>query len=597
MGDQQNGAQSTSPGYRQVLAFVARLWLRQRGRFALGVALTLAATGFDLSLPWAASRLVDAVAQGTDSLTVWNGWWLLLAVFAGFAISRNLAHRLWIPLAARNMQTVLLESFDHALAAPLAWHTTQPSGATARRLRRAMDGYDAVTDAATIHVGPALLVLLGIIAMIGWREPAAGILALVVASAYIAGNLVAGTRWIRPVGLKANATDARMSGLAADVLAAASTVKGYVAEARERQLMAGMARAWGASMSLMWRRFVDLGLVQNLLLLALLAALSGTALRAWTQGRAGAGEVAFAVTSFLLMGGYLRGFGDNLRALQRGLEDTADALVLAGLPQEHSKDEAIHDGTEWLGELAFEGVDFAYPEADTPILRGFKLHVRPGETVAITGASGAGKSTLARLLQRFHAPHRGRITLDGQDIATLPLPTLRRAVAVVAQEPALLNRSIRDNIAYSRPQASEAEIAAAARAACAHEFIVQLPQGYDTLVGEHGAGLSGGQCQRIALARALLVDAPVLVLDEATSALDQETEARVLSGIAGIRPQQTRIVIAHRPAAMLAADRVVWLEQGRMVRRDSPTGSSRKSDLPTRPDSREDSRAGAYLEQ
>src|SRR5690606_987708 len=137
----------------------------------------------------------------------------------------------------------------------------------------------------------------------------------------------------------------------------------------------------------------------------------------------------------------------------------------------------------------------------TLILTGFWLHVRPGETVAITGASGAGKSTLARLLQRFHAPHRGRITLDGQDIATLPLPTLRRAVAVVAQEPALLNRSIRDNIAYSRPQASEAEIAAAARAACAHEFIVQLPQGYDTLVGEHGAGLSGGQCQRIALAR------------------------------------------------------------------------------------------------
>ncbi|WP_444756643.1 ABC transporter ATP-binding protein [Pseudomonas sp. A014] len=568
ISDQQSGAQSASPGYRQVLAFVTRLWLRQRGRFALGVTLTLTATGFDLSLPWAASQLVDAVAQNMDSHTVWKDWWMLLAVFAGFTISRNLAHRLWIPLAARNMQTVLLESFDHVLAAPLAWHTTQPSGAIARRLRRAMDGYDAVTDAATIHVVPALLVLLGIIAMVGWREPAAGILALLVTSAYITGNLVAGTRWIRPVGLKANATDAAMGGLAAEVLAAASTVKGYVAEARERQLMADMASAWGASMSLMWRRFVDLGLVQNLLLLTLLATLSGTALSAWTQGRAGTGEVAFAVTSFLLMSGYLRGFGDNLRALQRGLEDTSDALAFARLPQEHNRDEPVQEGCNWLGAVTFEGVDFAYPEADTPILKGFKLHVRPGETVAITGASGVGKSTLARLLQRFHTPHDGRITLDGQDIATLPLPMLRRAVTVVAQEPALLNRSIRDNIAYSRPQASEEEIVAAALAACAHEFIVQLPYSYNTLVGEHGARLSGGQCQRIALARALLVDAPVLVLDEATSALDQETESRVLSSIAGIRPQQTRIVIAHRPAAMLAADRVLWLQDGRAVRRD-----------------------------
>lgn len=549
--------------YRQVLGFVAGLWLRRRGYFFLGLTLTLAATGFDLLLPWASAQLIESVADSADQSIVWQSWLLLLVAFAGFAISRNLAHRLWIPLAARNMQAVLLQGFEHVLAAPADWHANQATGDTVRRLRRAMEGYDAVTDAATIHLGPALVVLIGLILMIGWREPLAGVLALLVAIAFVASNLLVGMHWIRPASLQANATDSQLSGIVADVLAASVTIKGFTAERREHGHMAQVAQVWGTSSAMAWRRFVDLGLVQNLLLLLLLTGLSGVALFTWVRGDTGAGDVAFAVTSFLLMAGYLRGFGENLRVAQKGLEDAADALMLTTLPSEETVDQVVEDRL-WRGEVVFERVSFAYPSTTLPVLDELDLHVSPGETLAITGTSGSGKSTLSRLLQRFYSPDTGRILLDGRDIATLPLTALRQRVAVVTQEPMLLNRSIGENILYSRPDASQEEVVAAAKAACAHDFIMQLPHGYDTQVGAYGSRLSGGQRQRLALARALLVDAPLLVLDEATSALDPQTEAQVLANLATLRPQQTRIVIAHRPAAILAADRVVRMLAGKV---------------------------------
>lgn len=551
--------------YRQILGFVASMWLRRRGYFTLGSLLTLAATGFDLLLPWASAQLIESVAQPSDGEAVWQNWVVLLAAFAGFAISRNLAHRLWIPLASRNMQAVLLQSFEHVLSAPAQWHTEQSPGDTLRRLRRAMEGYDAVTDAVTIHLGPALMVLLGLVVMIGLREPIAGFFALVVAVAFVTSNLVVGMQWIRPAHLQANASDGQLSGLVADILSAATTVKSFAAETHERTRMAEVAQSWGVASSTVWRRVVDLGLMQNLLLLLLLAGLSGVALLAWSKGATGPGDVAFAVTSFLLMAGYLRGFGENLRAAQSGLEDAADALMLTGLPQEEAAPGVSLATNDRRGEVVFEGIGFTYPGTTSVILDNLNLHVMSGETVAIAGTSGSGKSTVSRLLQRFYEPSGGRIQLDGRDISTLPLDVLRRSVSVVGQDAALLSRSIRDNISYSRPNASEEDIVAAANAACAHEFIVALPEGYDTQVGSHGTLLSGGQRQRIALARALLADAPVLVLDEATSALDSQTEAEVLARIVEFRPKQTRIVIAHRPAAILAADRVLWMEEGTVL--------------------------------
>jgi ATP-binding cassette subfamily B protein/subfamily B ATP-binding cassette protein MsbA len=211
-------------------------------------------------------------------------------------------------------------------------------------------------------------------------------------------------------------------------------------------------------------------------------------------------------------------------------------------------------------------VSFGY-EPSRPVLRDIWLDARPGETVALVGATGAGKSTLVSLVPRFFDPWAGRVTFDGVDVRELELKSLRAQVSLVLQEPFLLPLTVAENIAYGRPEAPREEIVAAARAAHAEEFIRRLPQGYDTVIGERGATLSGGQRQRLAIARALLKDAPVLILDEPTAALDSETEAGLLEALARLMRGRTTFLIAHRLSTIRGADRIVVLEAGQIVER------------------------------
>jgi len=217
------------------------------------------------------------------------------------------------------------------------------------------------------------------------------------------------------------------------------------------------------------------------------------------------------------------------------------------------------------GDLAFENVGFAYGRDGPPALRNVELKVRAGETVAFVGPSGGGKTTLLNLIPRFYDVTEGRVRLDGHDVREVTLASLRRQIALVTQEPFLFDDSIRANIAYARPGASQAEIEAAARAAAAHDFVTSLPDGYETGVGEAGARLSGGQRQRIAIARAFLKDAPILLLDEATSALDTESEAQVQAALKRLMAGRTTLLIAHRLSTVRGADRIHVIDKGRIV--------------------------------
>jgi ATP-binding cassette subfamily B protein len=218
------------------------------------------------------------------------------------------------------------------------------------------------------------------------------------------------------------------------------------------------------------------------------------------------------------------------------------------------------------GRIAFEGVTFRYPaRPEPPALFDIDLAIRAGETVALVGPSGAGKTTIFQLLMRFFEPDAGRITLDGIDLATMARTDLRRQIALVPQEPVIFAATARENIRFGRPDASDAEVEAAARAAAAHEFLARLPQGYDTWTGERGVMLSGGQKQRLAIARAILRDAPVLLLDEATSALDAESERAVQQAVDALAKDRTTLIIAHRLATVKRADRIVVFQEGRIV--------------------------------
>jgi subfamily B ATP-binding cassette protein HlyB/CyaB len=232
------------------------------------------------------------------------------------------------------------------------------------------------------------------------------------------------------------------------------------------------------------------------------------------------------------------------------------------------------------GRISFDNVSFRYrPEAPT-VLQGISLDIRPGEVIGIVGRSGSGKSTLTKLVQRLYTPERGRVLVDGIDLATADASSLRRQVGVVLQENVLFARSIRDNIALADPGAPLEAVVHAARLAGAHEFITELPEGYDTMVGEHGSTLSGGQRQRVAIARALITNPRILILDEATSALDYESERIVQQNMKRIAQGRTVIIVAHRLSAVRDAHRIVVMERGRIVE------SATHAELLARPDSR-----------
>jgi subfamily B ATP-binding cassette protein MsbA len=282
------------------------------------------------------------------------------------------------------------------------------------------------------------------------------------------------------------------------------------------------------------------------------------------------GFVSF-ITAMLMLTSPLKRLTSVNEPLQRGLAAAESVFELIDKPGE--ADPGVLTVQRAAGALRFERVTFAYPGASGAALEDIDLAIAPGETIALVGASGSGKTTLANLVPRFYQPARGRITLDGADLASLKLTSLRANIALVSQDVVLFNDTVAANIAYgAMKDAPKADIVAAAQAAHAMEFILQMPDGLDTLVGENGVKLSGGQRQRLAIARALLKNAPVLILDEATSALDSESERHVQAALETLMRGRTTIVIAHRLSTIERADRIVVLSQGRIVE----TGSHRE---------------------
>ena len=277
---------------------------------------------------------------------------------------------------------------------------------------------------------------------------------------------------------------------------------------------------------------------------------------------AGAYSVLVFLTQRLLWP--LTRLAETVDLFERAMASTRRILNLIEVPV-HTRSGSIALPIDQVrGELAFENVSFAYSNGHE-VLHGISLHVDPGETIAVVGQTGSGKSTLMKLLLRFYAPTDGSVKLDGIDMAELQLPDLRAAFGLVSQDVFLFHGSVAENIAYGRNDAAVSEIEAAAQAAEAHDFIQQLPQGYDTIVGERGQKLSGGQRQRVSIARAVLKDPPVLILDEATSAVDNETEAAIQRSMRVITQGRTTLVVAHRLSTIVNADRIYVLDQGRIA--------------------------------
>jgi ATP-binding cassette subfamily B protein len=550
----------------QVLAFIGGYWRRRPWLMTGTVVLTLAAIGAELLVPRASQALVNAAIAGPDRAKgAWIACAFFVVVYLASSLLRNTAMRFFIPLATRTMQEMTDEGFQRVQTFSSDWHGATFAGATVRRLSRAMWGYDVVADSVVVWIGPALLVLLGLSVQMILRWPLVGVFALVMVTIYITSNVVLSNLYVRKAQRRSIAYDSRIGGALADAISANPTVKGFGAETREEARIHLVTDDWRVATNRTWNRYTDVWLVQSVILGVLQAGLAGLMILRWTQGQASAGDVAFVITSFLVMSGYLRNIGDNIRMMQRGLADIEDVADYARTAPQvaDAADAGAFVGQE--GGIVFDRVGFTYGEGKAAIYRDFSLTIQPGERVALVGPTGSGKSTFVKLIQRLYDLDAGRILIDGHDVAHVDQRSLRRAIAVVPQDPALFHRTIAENIAYSRPDATPDEIVLAARRAHAHAFIEALPKGYDTLVGERGVKLSGGERQRVAIARALLADAPILVLDEATSSLDVETEADVQAATEAVMAGRTTIVIAHRLSTIRGADRILVFQDGRVV--------------------------------
>ncbi len=535
---------------------------------AAGIVEVLAA----LALGW----VVDAAAHHAAG-NFWAAHWALVAGFAVlFLLLRPLAFGLNsvanFLLLAPNIEPLVLSRLNHyTLGQSITYFDNDFAGRIAQKQLQTARAIADVVSEAINTAAFALASLLGSVALVAAIDWRLGLALAAWSALYLAFIRVLLPRIRARAVLRAGAR-AAVTGQIVDTLANIRTVKLFAHDRNEDEAARSALRRYRervigyGQVSAAFR--IGLMLIGGLLPVLLVLG----SLWLWSLGRATPGDIVAAGTvairlaqmtgwvSFVLMAIY-----SNLGEIEDGIRTFAVPYALTDAPEAKSLPKVC-------GAIAFDDVAFAYGKSGKRrgAVDGVTLSIAPGERVGIVGASGAGKSTLVALLLRLYDPERGRVMIDGYDLRTVTQESLRRQIAVVTQETALFNRSARDNIAYGRPGASEAEIFAAAQAAEAHDFILGLidpagRKGYDAHLGERGVRLSGGQRQRIALARAFLKNAPILVLDEATSALDSEVEASIQAALDRLAAGRTVLAVAHRLSTIARMDRIVVMDRGRIV--------------------------------
>ncbi|MEO3474464.1 ABC transporter ATP-binding protein [Roseomonas sp. CAU 1739] len=557
--------------FRAACLFIVSRWRREGRAAPLSVALMLAAVLCDVAMPLLAGRLTDVVTGGAPGAFATALWLLaaMVALGAAMAALRYGAIRAVIRLTLGNMTSLAQDSFARVQRLSADWHAETFAGSTVRKISRGMWALDLLNDTVLIALLPSLAVLVASAAMLATVSPWLGLVVLLGAVGHIALTAVLSILWVAPASRLSNHWDSRLGGALSDTIGANPVVKSFAAEAREDALFGRLLARWRGRTARAWLRGTAANAAQDAALVILRGGVISASLLLWHLGRASAGDVVAALTMYLVVQGYLRDVGYHISNLQRSVNELEDAVALEATRPAIADAPAAATLRVPEGRIYFEALGFRYGGHVTPLYRDLDIRIAGGERIGLVGHSGSGKSTLVKLLQRLHDPTAGRITIDGQDIRHVTQASLRRAVALVAQEPVLFHRSIAENIAYARPGASEAEILRAATLAHADGFIARLPRGLNTLVGERGVKLSGGERQRIALARAFLADAPILVLDEATAALDSESEAMIQDAMERLLKGRTALVIAHRLSTVRAMDRILVFDRGRVAEEGS----------------------------
>ncbi|MDP8914227.1 MAG: ABC transporter ATP-binding protein/permease [Pseudomonadota bacterium] len=571
-------------GWGTLRRFIPYLWPKNepglRARVVIAFLLVLLAKGISLSTGFVYGAAIDRMSAGTGAAVGLAIGLVLAYAGARFAsvFFENVRNAIFERVGQDAARRLAESVFRHIHSLSLRYHLERRTGALTKIVERGTKSIDMMLYFLLFNVAPTVIELVVICIIFGVKfGPGLVVATLVMVAAYIIFTRVV-TEWRSKLQRQMNDVDNQAIARAVDSLLNYETVKYFGAEEREARRYGHAVQQFAHAAVKNETSLAALNIGQALITNLMMGGAMAYTVWGWSRGAFSTGDVVLVNTLLAQLFRPLDMLGWVYRTIRQGLTDMEAMFGVIDTPAEVRDRPGAPDLKVTAGLVRLENVHFAY-DPERTILKGVDLEVKPGTTLAVVGPSGAGKSTLSRLLFRFYEPTEGRITIDGQDITAVTQQSLRAALGIVPQDTVLFNDTIGYNIGYGTDGATGEQIVAAARGAAIHDFILSLPEGYESKVGERGLKLSGGEKQRVAIARTLLKDPPILILDEATSALDSRTEAAIQATLSDVTAKRTSIVIAHRLSTVVDADQIVVLDQGRVAERGTHAELLRKNGL------------------
>lgn len=558
---------------RRTLHYYWQATKKHKGLFVTGILVTpIVVASRTVMVPYFTADIIGKVSAGIDPVAEWSAFMpSIIGLLACYLLgSELLGHiRIWAvwKLELKVAYDLATYCFDKVCTQSMRFHSNRFSGSLVSQTNKFVGGYERLFDTLIFSVLWLGISVVASVAILAVRAPLFAIILVAVVLLYTAVATLSYKK-VGKLSAKYASAETKQTGQLADSMSNILAVKSYGRESHEKRRYAGFSNAtFDAGMNQM-RAVIVRDVWFGLVLIACVVASTMFETFGTKFGMDVATLILIAQYTSMILGN-LWDVNNILKSMNRVFGDAHDMTEILDT-KDAVKDKAkAKDIQVKKGAIKFNAIRFQHADAPHPIFDDFSLDVKAGERIGLVGLSGSGKTTLTKLLLRFADVSEGKIEVDGQDIKQVKQVSLRENIAYVPQDTALFHRSIAENIAYGKPDASIQEIKRAAELAHADEFIKDLPNGYDTLVGERGVKLSGGQRQRISIARAILKDAPILVLDEATSALDSESEALIQDALNRLMKGRTSIVVAHRLSTIAGMDKIVVLEDGKIMEQGS----------------------------